>query len=189
EVGHFFNPWSRLPLTGFSSLLRWKLGKNPYDKKRPPEIPVVANDGAYLKDRGQPPSVTWVGHSTFAIQDGGDVVLTDPHWGARALLPKRHSPPGIPLSSLPEGALPCFPIITTTIWTRGRCGGFPRRCRGSSPWGSRSGSATGDAGRWWSSTGGRASGTDGGPSPACPPSTGPNGSESPATPVCGARGS
>lgn len=104
EVGHFFNPWSRLPLTGFSSLLRWKLGKNPYDKKRPPEIPVVANDGAYLKDGGQPPSVTWVGHSTFAIQDGGDVVLTDPHWGARALLPKRHSPPGIPLSSIPEGA-------------------------------------------------------------------------------------
>jgi len=104
EPGHFFNPWSVAPPTGFSTLLRWKLGKNPYDKKRPPEIPVVANDGAYLKDRGQPPSVTWVGHSTFAIQDGGNVVLTDPHWGARALLPKRHSPPGIPLGSIPEGA-------------------------------------------------------------------------------------
>lgn len=104
EPGQFFNPWSVSPPTGFSALLRWKMGKNPYDKKRPPEIPVVANDGAYLKDGGQPPSVTWVGHSTFAIQDGGDVVLTDPHWGPRALLPKRHSPPGIPLGSLPEDA-------------------------------------------------------------------------------------
>jgi N-acyl-phosphatidylethanolamine-hydrolysing phospholipase D len=45
-----------------------------------------------------------VGHSTFALQDGGDVVLTDPHWGARALLPKRLKPPGIPLHSVPEGA-------------------------------------------------------------------------------------
>ena len=85
-------------------MLRWKLGKNPYDKKRPLDIPVVANDGAYLKDGGQPPSATWVGHSTFAVQDGGDVVLTDPHWGARALLPRRLSPPGIPLASIPESA-------------------------------------------------------------------------------------
>ncbi|HSS52286.1 MAG TPA: MBL fold metallo-hydrolase [Thermoanaerobaculia bacterium] len=104
EPGRFFNPWGVFPPTGFSALLRWKLGKNRYDKKRPLEIPVVANDGAYLKDGGQPPSVTWVGHSTFAIQDGRDVALTDPHWGARALLPKRLSPPGIPLDSIPEGA-------------------------------------------------------------------------------------
>jgi N-acyl-phosphatidylethanolamine-hydrolysing phospholipase D len=123
EVGHFFNPWSKSPPTGFSALLRWKLGKNPYDKKQPPEIPVVANDGAYLKDGGQPPSVTWVGHSTFAIQDGGDVVLTDPHWGARALLPKRRSPPGIPLGSIPESA---FAVLSHNhydhldLWTVGR---------------------------------------------------------------------
>jgi N-acyl-phosphatidylethanolamine-hydrolysing phospholipase D len=103
EPGHFFNPWGVFP-AGFSALLRWKLGKNPYDKTLPLDIPVVANDGAYLKDGGQPPSATWVGHSTFAIQDGGDVVLTDPHWGARALLPKRLSPPGLPLDSIPEGA-------------------------------------------------------------------------------------
>ncbi|HEX4966528.1 MAG TPA: hypothetical protein VF173_37310, partial [Thermoanaerobaculia bacterium] len=94
EPGRFFNPWGVHPAK-FSDLLRWKLGKNPYDKKRPLDIPVVANDGAYLKDRGEPPSVTWVGHSTFAIQDGGDVAVTDPHWGARALLPPRLSPPGI----------------------------------------------------------------------------------------------
>jgi N-acyl-phosphatidylethanolamine-hydrolysing phospholipase D len=104
EPGRFFNPWLVSPAARFSDLLRWKLGKNEYDKKRPLDIPLVANDGAYLKDGGQPPSVTWVGHATFAIQDGGDVVLTDPHWGARALLPPRLSPPGIPLAAVPEEA-------------------------------------------------------------------------------------
>ena len=48
--------------------------------------------------------MTWVGHSTFAVQDEGDVFLTDPHWGPRALVPPRLTPPGIPLSSVPEDA-------------------------------------------------------------------------------------
>ncbi|HEX3557497.1 MAG TPA: MBL fold metallo-hydrolase [Thermoanaerobaculia bacterium] len=104
EPGKFFNPWQAAPPVGFGALLRWKLEKNEYDKRRSLDIQVVANDGAYLKDGGQPPSATWVGHSTFAIQDGGDVVLTDPHWGARALLPPRLSPPGIPLGSVPGEA-------------------------------------------------------------------------------------
>jgi len=101
EPGRFFNPWGTSPPLGLGALLRWKLEKNEYDKRRPLDIPVMVNDGAYLKDGGQPPSATWVGHSTFAIQDGGDVVLTDPHWGARALLPPRLSPPGIPLAAVP----------------------------------------------------------------------------------------
>ncbi|HYN22721.1 MAG TPA: MBL fold metallo-hydrolase, partial [Thermoanaerobaculia bacterium] len=45
-----------------------------------------------------------VGHCTFAVQDEGDVFLTDPHWGARALVPPRLTPPGIPLSAVPENA-------------------------------------------------------------------------------------
>jgi N-acyl-phosphatidylethanolamine-hydrolysing phospholipase D len=104
EPGRFFCPWQPFN-TGPLDVLRWKLrGKGPYDRKTPPRVPVVENDGAYLKDGGAPPSITWVGHSTFAIQDGGDVILTDPHWGARALVPPRLSPPGIPLSAVPAGA-------------------------------------------------------------------------------------
>lgn len=104
QPGHFFNPWGDLP-NRLTDLLRWKLGKgNEYDKSAPLEVPVAANDGAYLKDRNQPDSVTWVGHSTFAVQDGGEVFLTDPHWGPRALLPKRLTPPGIPLEAVPEAA-------------------------------------------------------------------------------------
>ena len=103
EPGRFFNPWA--PMTnGLPQLLRWKLRKNPYGPRRPPRVPVVANDGAYLAARAEPPSLTWVGHSTFAIQDAGAVFLTDPHWGPRALLPARKSPPGLPLTAVPGDA-------------------------------------------------------------------------------------
>src|SRR3954470_15772387 len=69
EPGNFFNPWAPFE-NRFTDLLRWKLGgENRYDKSTPPEIPVVANDGAYLKDRNAPDSVTWIGHSSFAVQD------------------------------------------------------------------------------------------------------------------------
>lgn len=104
EPGRFFCPW-RPFTTGPLDVLRWKLrGKAPYDRKTPPRIPVVRSDGLYLKDREQPPSITWVGHATFAIQDEGEVVLTDPHWGPRALIPPRLSPPGIPLEAVPADA-------------------------------------------------------------------------------------
>lgn len=103
EPGRFFNPWAPFE-SRFSDLLRWKLGRNEYDKSAPPKVPVVQNDGLYLEDREQPPSVTWVGHATFAVQDGGDVFLTDPHFGPRALIPPRLTPPGIPLSAVPEDA-------------------------------------------------------------------------------------
>jgi N-acyl-phosphatidylethanolamine-hydrolysing phospholipase D len=101
--GRFFNPWMQPP-TRHRDLLRWKLEHNPYDKRSPPRVPVVLNDGAYLADAGAPDSITWVGHSTFAVQDNGEVFLTDPHWGPRALLPRRLSPPGIPLAAVPPGA-------------------------------------------------------------------------------------
>ena len=67
-------------------------------------MPVAANDGAYLGRRGEPASVTWVGHSTAVIQEGAAVWMTDPHWGPRALLPRRLSPPGIPLAAIPAEA-------------------------------------------------------------------------------------
>jgi N-acyl-phosphatidylethanolamine-hydrolysing phospholipase D len=104
QPGGFFCPWRPFN-SKLSDLLRWKLaGKSPYDRKTAPRIPVVANDGAYLKRKGEPPSVTWIGHSSFAIQDGPDVFLTDPHFGKRALLPPRLSPPGLPLGAIPGEA-------------------------------------------------------------------------------------
>jgi L-ascorbate metabolism protein UlaG (beta-lactamase superfamily) len=68
-------------------------------------VPRVENDGASLAGVEHSATLTWVGHATFAIHDAGDVVLTDPHWGPRALVPRRLTPPGIPLEAVPDDAL------------------------------------------------------------------------------------
>ena len=100
----FFTPWSEDPKTLWM-LLKWQLfTRNEYDKRRDPVVPRVVNDGSYLSGVEPDVSFTWVGHATFAIHDGDDVILTDPHWSERALLPPRLHPPGIPLGSVPADA-------------------------------------------------------------------------------------
>jgi N-acyl-phosphatidylethanolamine-hydrolysing phospholipase D len=102
--GAFFNPWRRFAVSA-RDVLRWKLGPNGYDKSPPPEVPSVPWDGRRLGARRQA-AATWVGHATFALENGaGGVALTDPHWGRRALLPRRHLPPGVPLAAIPEDAV------------------------------------------------------------------------------------
>ncbi len=101
--GRFWNPWRPARFRRLD-LLRWKLARNPYDKRAPPRVPLESNDGAYLADPAAPDSITWVGHATFAVHDGGDVFVTDPHWGPRALLPRRRMPPGIPIAAVPPHA-------------------------------------------------------------------------------------
>jgi N-acyl-phosphatidylethanolamine-hydrolysing phospholipase D len=99
----YFNPWQSFDV-GPLDLLRWAVTRNPYDKSRPPQVPLIANDGGELAGRQNSAKLTWVGHATFAIHDGDDVVLTDPHFGGRALLPKRKFPPGVPLEAIPSDA-------------------------------------------------------------------------------------
>jgi N-acyl-phosphatidylethanolamine-hydrolysing phospholipase D len=104
--GTFFNPWERMPVRGLRDMLRWwLLDDNPHDKRRAPRVPRVVNDGAYLAGIAEQPSLTWVGHATFAIHEGDEVLLTDPHFTARALLPRRLQPPGLPAASIPDDAL------------------------------------------------------------------------------------
>jgi N-acyl-phosphatidylethanolamine-hydrolysing phospholipase D len=104
QKGRFFNPWTE-DEHGVWRLLRWQLfTRNPYDKRRAPEVPAVANDGRALATSPGSAALTWVGHATFAVQDGDDVFLTDPHFGERALFPRRLQPPGIPIASVPEDA-------------------------------------------------------------------------------------
>src|SRR5258706_1023641 len=96
----FFTPWSSDPKSVWG-FLRWQLfSRNPYDKDRAPVIPVTANDGRGLAGFEPGATFTWVGHATFAIHDGHDVILTDPHFGPRALIPARLVPPGIPLEAV-----------------------------------------------------------------------------------------
>jgi L-ascorbate metabolism protein UlaG (beta-lactamase superfamily) len=103
--GRFFNPWG-VSRHGFRDLVRWKLlSRNPYGRRRKPEVARTANDGTTLARRDGPPELHWVGHSTFAFRDGAELLLTDPHFGPRALVPPRHSPPGLPLAAIPAHAV------------------------------------------------------------------------------------
>jgi N-acyl-phosphatidylethanolamine-hydrolysing phospholipase D len=106
--GGFFNPWERFEPSTWA-FLRWQLSRNPFDKSREPVIPRVANDGASLAGREHSASVTWVGHATVAVHDDDDVFLTDPHFGERALVPRRVVPPGLPLEAVPADA---FAVIS-----------------------------------------------------------------------------
>jgi N-acyl-phosphatidylethanolamine-hydrolysing phospholipase D len=104
----FFTPWSEQPRT-ISGFLRWQFSRNPYDKSRAPVIPIAANDGSGLAGVEHSATFTWVGHATFAIHDGADVILTDPHFGPRAMIPARLAPPGVPLTAVPRDA---FAVIS-----------------------------------------------------------------------------
>ncbi len=108
DGGRFFNPWDAFD-TGPLDMLRWAISRNPYDKAGPLEIPRVENDGADLAGVEHSSGLTWVGHATFAIHDGDDVALTDPHFGSRALVRRRASPPGIPIEAVPPDA---FAVIS-----------------------------------------------------------------------------
>lgn len=104
--GAFFNPW--LPRDhSFWRILAWYFSRNSLDGSEgdTPPAPSAANDGAYLADPGQPDSITWVGHATYALQWSGQVVLTDPFFGQRAAVVKRLSPPAFGPERIPEGAV------------------------------------------------------------------------------------
>jgi N-acyl-phosphatidylethanolamine-hydrolysing phospholipase D len=101
--GRFFNPWGRLPIRP-RDVLRWQL-QRPW--RRPPERPAprLVNDGSTLARAVPGLAFTWVGHATFALQHGASLLLTDPHWSGRALVPPRHVPPGVPLRAVPPAPL------------------------------------------------------------------------------------
>ncbi len=104
----FFNPWERMQ-TSLLSFLRWQLSPNAYDRRRAVQVARIENDGAGLAGREHSGSLTFVGHATFAVHDDDDVFLTDPHFGPRALLPKRKTDPGVPLTAIPHDA---FAVIS-----------------------------------------------------------------------------
>ncbi len=110
QPGAWFTPWRPFD-RHFTDLFRWLVSRSAYtgEWRDPPEVSRVENDGASLAVPEHSASVTWVGHSTFAIHDEEDVFLTDPHFGTRALLPKRYYPPGVPISSIPGSA---FAVIS-----------------------------------------------------------------------------
>ena len=102
--GRFFCPWGA-PRRGPLEVLRWQLTRDWRRKRVLGPIPTVGNDGASLARAAERAELTWIGHCSFALHEGDRVALFDPHFGRRALVPSRYTPPGIPLESVPADAV------------------------------------------------------------------------------------
>lgn len=84
---------------------RWVSG-NDYPPVR--SLAPVPPDLAFIHANTDTPAITWIGHSTFLLQNGtGLNILTDPVFEERASPvsfsgPKRHQAPGVALADLPH---------------------------------------------------------------------------------------
>jgi len=84
-------------------LLKWRIGRR-FEKRvwfhGEEELPVVRdNDGSALA--GPEPTMTWIGHATFAVRLGGVLTVIDPIWGHCVDIP-RSRPPGVPMRLMPR---------------------------------------------------------------------------------------
>jgi len=97
--GSYFNPWMPAEdIGGFSRFLRWKFSsKTSYTEEEQIYLPAVLPD-AVGRIRALPADqdfILWIGHASFLIRIGGEIWLTDPMFSARALLPRRRTPPAL----------------------------------------------------------------------------------------------
>jgi N-acyl-phosphatidylethanolamine-hydrolysing phospholipase D len=109
--GRFRNPWPGSVEHGFGDALKWmferaRTGKLGFRASGTPPNAVAAGPIAEHADPNEC-RITWIGHSTFLIQIGGFNILTDPVFADRASPvtfagPRRISPPGLALESLPR---------------------------------------------------------------------------------------
>jgi L-ascorbate metabolism protein UlaG (beta-lactamase superfamily) len=86
------------PDKGFGDLVRWQLNRKKDTTKF--TTPVRENDGAAL--RSLDPSLTWIGHATYALRLGKQMIVTDPVWSERVGPQKRKAPPGVALENMPK---------------------------------------------------------------------------------------
>ncbi len=90
---------------GFGDVVKWQLGARRPDRNEPFLTPTVPNDGAIF--RAPEASVTWIGHSSFALRLGGLAVLTDPVFASRLGVTRRHCPVGLEVASMPPIDVVC----------------------------------------------------------------------------------
>jgi L-ascorbate metabolism protein UlaG (beta-lactamase superfamily) len=102
--GRFFCPWGQAHRTALD-VLRWQSRRAPARTRVPKDVPRAENDGGSLARVAERPALHWVGHATAILHEGETVAVIDPHFGPRALWPRRLTPPGLPWQSLPSTAI------------------------------------------------------------------------------------
>jgi L-ascorbate metabolism protein UlaG (beta-lactamase superfamily) len=107
ETG-FRNNYADAPQHSLLELMRWRLfGSRADEPAGGWKIPVVEADARWLAANRSEATVTWIGHSTFLIQIGGQNILTDPQFSDRAsplswIGPRRSLPPALGPGTLPH---------------------------------------------------------------------------------------
>jgi len=105
--GKFFNPWMPQERSPWD-FWRWKLSRRGAVAEAAgssDRAPSEENPGAYLSAPAGEPSVTHVGHATFAVHWGGPVVVTDPFFSRRAAIVERRVPPAFGPERVPDGSV------------------------------------------------------------------------------------
>lgn len=103
QNGRFLNPWEPFNVP-YGELIKSIFRPNRFDGQDFGPVPRADNaDEAYRNTPG--PALTWIGHATFAIREGDDVILTDPHFTEKALMVRRKTPPGISLDAIGQPLL------------------------------------------------------------------------------------
>jgi L-ascorbate metabolism protein UlaG (beta-lactamase superfamily) len=103
-VPRYVNLDGTTPDKGLRDILKWQVGDRLAGRGRrvahPPfTTPRRDNDGSALLATG--PHVTWIGHATFVLRLGGQLVATDPVFASNMGPRRRLSPPGVALEHLP----------------------------------------------------------------------------------------
>ncbi len=100
-----FDDRATRPARGPGDILRWKFGRR---EPRPDDFAELDNirperaDGGAAVLAGPEAAAVWIGHATWAVRLGGQLVVTDPVW-SETIGPtiRRLSEPGIELAAMP----------------------------------------------------------------------------------------
>ncbi|MDN3015412.1 MBL fold metallo-hydrolase [Paenibacillus sp. BSR1-1] len=87
----------------FKDMMRWQRERK--SKVKDLSVNIEQSESKMVKELQEnrnKTTYTWIGHSTFLIQLNGINILTDPVWANRMGFQKRLTPPGIPLTDMPE---------------------------------------------------------------------------------------
>ncbi|HEX4457102.1 MAG TPA: MBL fold metallo-hydrolase [Polyangia bacterium] len=107
-----FDERATQPARGPGDIFRWRVtdalaGRRV--KETDPSFTPPRRDPDLELIRSSAPSLTWIGHATFAMRLGGLFIATDPVWSDRLAVIKRKAPPGVALDVLPP-----IDIVTVT---------------------------------------------------------------------------
>ena len=97
------------PARGPGDVLKWKLGKKEARREDWKTLdavrPAVVAGGAAALASGDPVAV-WIGHATWALRLGGQIIITDPIWSKSiSNVAPRLVAPGVPLAEMPAADL------------------------------------------------------------------------------------